>query len=124
MQNTQEFIELHEDELHDLVAELMDGHLEDAVCKFVQEVGADVDAEDVTYTLALNVLYNYYDDGGEGGAVMDGFMKEVGHKDSTNPREIVETDDFARYALQLTTVELGLDISILGAYEHDNKEKA
>jgi len=131
MQNTKEFIELHEDELQELVDVLVDGDLEGAVCKFVQEVGADVDAEDVAYNLALNVLYNYYDDGGEGGAVMIGFFADVEHEgyDSMNVfvegggdlRKVAETSDFVRYALQLTTVTMGLDISILEAYEHDNK---
>ena len=135
MQNTQQFIEQHEDELFDVMSEVRDSEdgLEDAVCKFVQEMGADVDTYKITLYLARGVLHNYYDDGGDGGLIMVGFFEEVGHDGYNcmyefddkggNTRAVVETSDFVRYAMQQTAVQLSMDISDLEAYEYEQNNK-
>lgn len=137
MQNTQEFIKQHEDELHDLVDAVPMAKpyyaLEDAVCKFAQEVDADVDAEDIAYHLALNVLHNYCDDGGEGGVMMvcffeewsyGGFNKmEVFVANGGDLRAVAGTNDFIQYTCRQMECVLGLDAGVLEAYDREQKAK-
>ena len=133
MQNTQQFIEQHGDELHDLTCDTpsSESGLEDNVQKFVQEKGADVDVIELTMHLAQLTLHNYYDDGGEGGSIMYSFFEDVGYDgytdldefidDCGSTRKVAEHSDFVRYAMQRTAVDMGLDISELEAYEHNSK---
>lgn len=132
MQNTQQFIKQHEDELFDVMCDTPSSEcgLEDNVQKFVQAKGADVDVNEITMHLALLTLSNYYDDGGEGGSIMSSFFEEVGHNGCTDMDEftddlrvVAEHSDFVRYALQCTAVNMGLDISELEAYEYEQNNK-
>lgn len=124
MQNTQQFIEQHEDELHELTCSCYDADMLDIVREFVESKSADVDVDAIALQCAVGTLYNYYDDGGEGGSIMEGFFEFVGHngcndldKFEGNLRAVAETQEFELYAMQVVAENTGVGFDAIKAHE-------
>lgn len=125
MQNaTQQFIEQYEDELHELTCSCYDGDMHDIVREFVESKSADVDVDAIALQCAVGTLYNYYDDGGEGGSIMDGFFEFVGHNGCNDLdefegdlRAVAETQEFELYAMQVVAENTGVDFDAIKAHE-------
>lgn len=124
MQNTQQFIEQHEDELHELTCSCYDADMLDIVREFVESKSADVDVDAIALQCAVGTLYNYYDDGGEGGSIMEGFFEFVGHngcndldKFEGNLRAVAETQEFELYAMRVVAENTGVDFDAIKAHE-------
>ncbi len=124
MQNTQQFIEQNEDELHELTCSCYDADMLDIVREFVESKSADVDVDAIALQCAVGTLYNYYDDGGEGGSIMEGFFEFVGHngcndldKFEGDLRAVAETQEFELYAMQVVAENTGVDFDAIKAHE-------
>lgn len=122
MQNTQQFIEQYDDELHELTCACYDADMHDIVRGFVQSKSADVDVDVIALHYALGTLYNYYDDGGEGGSIMDGFFEAVGHNGCNDLdgfegdlRAVAETQKFVLYAMQIVAENTGVNFDLIKA---------
>ncbi len=125
MQNaTQKFITQYDDELHELTCSCYDADMHDIVRGLVQSEGADVDVDAIALHCAIGTLHNYYDDGGEGGSIMEGFFEFVGHngyndldKFEGNLRAVAETQEFELYAMQVVAENTGVDFDAIKAHE-------
>lgn len=124
MQNTQQFIKQHDDELHELTCACYDADMHDIVQKFVESKSADVDVDAIALHCAIGTLHNYYDDGGEGGSIMEGFFEFVGHNGCNDLdefegdlRAVAEMQEFELYAMQIVAENTGVDFDAIKAHE-------
>ncbi len=127
MQNTatQQFISKYDDELHELTCSCYNGDMLDIVREFVQSVDAnDVDVDAIALHCAIGTLHNYYDDGGEGGSIMEGFFEFVGHNGCNDLdefegdlRAVAEMQEFELYAMQVVAENTGVDFDAIKAHE-------
>lgn len=126
MQNTQQFIKQHDDELHEATCNCWDADMHELVREYVQSVDAtDVDVDAIALHCAVAMLHNYYDDGGEGGIIMMDYFKHIGHNGCNDMdefegdlREVADTQTFENFAMQHTAELTGVDFDTIKAHEN------